>query len=135
MKEKVFCAFCKLPQKVYKRRHVHPVELVGLAIAGGITSYLIWEDLHWSGLFLFAMFAVISELGYQARWKLSIKCRSCGFDPLLYKRNPELAAGEVKVFLANRKQDPLYLLRSQPKIEPIYKKVKNFKWKEPTSHL
>ncbi len=128
MKEKVFCAFCKLPQKVYKRRHVHALEVVALAGAGAITTYLIWQDFHWAGVFLFGSLTLISEMIYQMRWRLSIVCKGCGFDPMLYKKNPELAAQEVKAYLEERKKDPLFLLKPQPKILPIIKKVKNFKW-------
>ncbi len=128
MKERFFCSFCELPQKVYKRKHIHLFEIMALAMAGAIASYLIWQDFHWSSLFLFAALVLITELTYQVRWRHSIKCKGCGFDPITYKNNPEKAASEVKIYLEKRKEDPLYLLRPQPNIKPIIKKVKNYKW-------
>lgn len=130
MKEKVFCTFCQLPQKVYKNKHVHPLELIGLAGVGAITTYLIWQDFHWTGVFLFASLALLSETIHQTRWRQSVKCKGCGFDAILYKKNPQSAAEEVKAFLEMRKQDPRYLLKPQPRIKPIIKKVKDFKWKD-----
>lgn len=127
MKENVFCAFCQLPQSVYRRKHIHPGDVFGLAIAGAIATYLIWQDFHWAGVFLFAAFVLVAELIYQTRWRVSVRCKNCGFDPLVYKRDPEQAAQQVRGFLEERKKDPLYLLKPQPKIQPIIKKVKNFK--------
>jgi hypothetical protein len=102
--------------------------MLALAVVGAIASYLIWQDFHWSSLFLFAALVLMTELTYQVRWRHSIKCKGCGFDPITYKQNPERAAAEVKLYLEQRKQDPLYLLRPQPHIRPIIKKVKNYKW-------
>jgi hypothetical protein len=128
VKERFFCTFCELPQKVYKRKHIHLFELLGLAVAGAITSYLIWQEFHWASLFLFISLVTITELTYQVRWRHSVKCKGCGFDPISYKKDPEQAALDVKNYLEMRKQDPSYLLRPQPRIKPIIKKVKNYKW-------
>jgi hypothetical protein len=130
LKQQFFCSFCQLPQKVYSRRHVHLLEVVGFAVVGAITTHLVWHDFHWAGILLFCSLTILSEFIYQMRWRLSVKCKSCGFDPLLYKQSPHLAAQEVKTFLEKRKEDPLYLLKPQPKIKPIIKKVKDFKWKD-----
>ncbi len=128
MKVRFFCTFCELPQKVYKRKHIHLFEMLALAIVGVITSFLIWQDFHWASVFLIAAMVMVTEFTYQVRWRHSVKCKGCGFDPITYKRNPEQAASEVKIYLEQRKQNPLYLLKPQPQIRPIIKKVKNYKW-------
>lgn len=107
---------------------MHLFEVMALAVAGAITSYLIWQDFHWASVFLFAAFVLVTELAYQMRWRQSIKCKGCGFDPITYKKDPEQASRDVKAYLEMRKQDPLYLLKPQPRIRPIIKKVKNYKW-------
>lgn len=38
-------------------------------------------------------------------------CRSCGFDPVIYVKNPQKAAQLVREFLDRRSQEPTALLR------------------------
>lgn len=54
------------------------------------------------------------------RYRESVKCPHCGFDPILYKQNPKAAASKTKDFLESRKDNPEFLLKPQPKLEPIY---------------
>ncbi len=50
-------------------------------------------------------------------------CDFCGFDPVLYKREPARAAEKVKAFIEARKTDPKMLLKPYPKLEPIKKRA------------
>ncbi len=127
MKQKVFCAFCSLPQKIYTKKHVHFFELILFAGVGAILTHLIWQDFHIVGPIVFCVLAMSAETVHRLRWRASVKCKHCGFDPLLYKQSPEEAAQTVKAFLDRRKEDPLYLLKPQPQIKPIIKKVKDYK--------
>jgi len=52
----------------------------------------------------------LSELITHFRWRLALICRQCGFDPLIYKKNPLLAAAKVKAFLVHRKTNSSFLL-------------------------
>lgn len=54
---------------------------------------------------------MLAEAFVKIRWRMHMTCRSCGFDPVLYVKNPQKAAGLVKEFLDRRKEDPDYLLR------------------------
>lgn len=123
MKTNAFCTFCSLPQKVYAKKHIHILEILAFGVVGALGTYLIWGDFHMAGPVAFFTCILSSEVVHQMRWRQSVACRSCGFDPLLYKKNPVAAADKVKVFLDNRKQDPRYLLKPQPQIKPIIKKV------------
>ncbi len=38
-------------------------------------------------------------------------CRSCGFDPVIYVKNPNRAAELVRDYMDRRSQDPTALLR------------------------
>lgn len=58
----------------------------------------------------FLICLLLGELLLHFRWRLALICRQCGFDPLVYKKNPELAAVKVKTFLEKRKTDPRFLL-------------------------
>ncbi len=94
---------------------------------GAIVTYLVWHDFHIAGPMVFVVLASVAEATHRLRWRASIKCKHCGFDPLVYKQSPEEAAKTVKSFLDNRKKDPLYMLKPQPRIKPIIKKVKDYK--------
>lgn len=109
------------------------LELIAFGAICGITTFLVWRDFHWVGVVEFLIFAFVTEMFYQMRWRQSIKCKHCAFDPITYKKDPALMAQTVKDFLARRKEDPHYLLKPQPQIKPIIKKVKNFKL--PETHL
>jgi hypothetical protein len=126
VRHQTYCSFCSLPQKVYSNKHVGFFALFMLAIVSVIVTYLVWGEFHIAGPLLFVIFASVAEWTHRLRWRYSIKCKSCGFDPLLYKSAPAEAAQTVKAFLDNRKKDPLYLLKPQPRIKPIIKKVKKY---------
>lgn len=102
-------------------------ELAVFSLVSIIFTYLVWGEFHFIGLVVFSLLAMMAEVIHRLRWRNSIKCKGCGFDPVMYKNNPEQAAATVKTQLAQRKLDPLYMLRSQPKIKPIIRKVKNYR--------
>lgn len=118
MRHQAYCSFCSLPQKIYSKKHVNIFELFIFAGVGAIVTYLVWQDFHIVGPLIFIILTTLAEWVHRVRWRFSIKCKNCGFDPLLYKKAPEEAAQTVKAFLAHRKEDPLYLLMPQPKIKP-----------------
>ena len=55
----------------------------------------------------FAFGLGFAEIFILVRWRLSIPCPHCGFDPVVYKKKPEVAAAQVKAFLDQRREDPL----------------------------
>lgn len=106
-----YCAFCKSPRKVYtektlRLRHVFWSFLLSLAF-----SFIIWREYNPKSL----MFAVVAMMGAEVfvrlRWRMHIVCRNCGFDPVLYVKDPNKAASLVRDFLDRRKIDPEFLLR------------------------
>ncbi len=125
--QKTFCAFCSLPVKVYGKQHVAIAELGVFSFVSIVFTFLVWGEFHFVGLMVFALLVTTAELIHRMRWRGSVKCKGCGFDPVIYKTNPEQAAQLVKIQLAARKQDPLYMLKSQPKIKPIIRKTKDYK--------
>lgn len=127
MSQRAFCVFCSLPLKVYGKKHVSFLEMAVFFTVSIIFTYLVWENFHYAGVVLFCFFVVITELIHRVRWRSSVKCKGCGFDPVLYKASPERAAQTVQVKLTERKHDPLYMLKPQPQIKPIIRKVKDYR--------
>lgn len=110
-KQKIFCAFCRTPHEVYKEksfgfRHVFLSALMSVCL-----SYIIWKTYNPKSLLLFVTGLMLAEVFVRLRWRLHIACRACGFDPVIYSKNPEQAAESVKAFLIKRKAEPGYLLR------------------------
>lgn len=116
MRREVYCGFCRLPHKVYNRKHISWIEVMSFALMAGIVSFIGWGEFHWASLLVFLLGTLWTEFMFQFRWRQSIKCKSCGFDPMIYKRNPEEAAQIVKAFLDNRKIDPSFMLKPQPQL-------------------
>lgn len=105
-----YCAFCKSPRRIYRKKNISLANLIGSALASVVVMFALWQQYDPRVLIVFVVCAAISEVFVKLRWRLSVVCRQCGFDPVLYLRHPEAAAEKVKTQLDRRKQDPKYLL-------------------------
>lgn len=94
--------------------------------------FAIWQQYDPRVFIVFVVCAALAEVFVKLRWRLSVVCRQCGFDPVLYLKQPEVAAAKVKMQLDNRKQDPKYLLAKPlnlPALAPAKAKALNEKGK------
>ncbi len=71
---------------------------------------VFWRGFDPRVCIVFVVCLAIAEVFVKLRWRLSVVCRQCGFDPVLYKKNPMDAALKVRSQLDLRRQDPRYLL-------------------------
>ncbi len=110
-RQKCFCAFCKTPKKVYKRKSLNLMEVVSLTMFALLMTSVLWEHLDPRGLLVLISMLTIAEFFVRLRWRHSTICNNCGFDPVIYVKNPELAAQKVKYFLDDRKDNPDFLLK------------------------
>lgn len=69
-----------------------------------------WGTWHLQAIPILILSLFLSEILLHFRWRLALNCRQCGFDPLIYQKNPERAAQKVKMYLQKRKSDPQFLL-------------------------
>lgn len=106
-----YCAFCKAPRKVYSHKHLSFIEVIGLVLLGLVLTYGIYQSLDIRGLFFVGLLLLIGEAFSQLKWRASMICRNCGFDPVIYVRNPEQAGLKIKAFLEMRSESPEHLLR------------------------
>ncbi len=111
-----YCAFCSLPYRSYTQKHVGWNELFWATTFSATLMWFFWGEVHPLGFILWLSVLAWSETFLRIRWRSSLKCTHCGFDPMLYKSSPERAATAVKEFLERRKSDPNYLLKPQPKL-------------------
>lgn len=81
----------------------------------------LWGEFDPRVFIVFVICLAAAEIFVQLRWRMSVICQKCGFDPVLYAKSPSLAASKVKEQLERRKQDPRYLLSGRlnlPTISP-----------------
>lgn len=72
--------------------------------------FALWQEYDPRVIIVLVICLAVSEVFVKIRWRLSVVCRQCGFDPILYIKQPEMAAQKVKEQLDLRKKDPRYLL-------------------------
>lgn len=106
-----FCAYCKNQRKVYRSKHLSVLAVTGFIGLSLIFSALIWSTVDPRSLIILTVFLLIGELFYQLRWRQSMICTYCGFDPVVYVKDPTLAADKIREFLKERSEKPENLLR------------------------
>lgn len=123
--KKCYCAFCRSPRAVYAKKHVSAID-AGLALAAALLlSLVLWQDFDPRAIVFFAVGLGLSEFFIIFRWRLSIACTHCGFDPVLYKKSREKAAVRVKAHLAKRREDPLSAFSRPLKLPNLVKPKKS----------
>lgn len=118
-----FCAFCKTPRKVYTKRRINFFNILGSAFGSLVLMYAMFQGFDPRVLLVFVVLLAVSEIFVQFRWRVTIVCRHCGFDPVLYIKNPTAAADKVKIRLERRKNDPASLLGPALNIATMKKKA------------
>jgi len=68
--------------------------------------YLLFQTLDPRGLIVWVAFLAVAETFVKLRWRMTIACRRCGFDPVLYMKDTQLAVEKVKTHIEKRKLDP-----------------------------
>lgn len=86
------------------------MNIIASVMASIVVMFAIWQEYDPRVMIVFVVCLAISEVFVQIRWRLSVVCRVCGFDPILYVKDSKAAAEKVKFQLDARKQDPKYLL-------------------------
>ena len=124
-----YCAFCKVERKVYKFKHLALLDIFGLIILGITITYAVYKNLDSRGLFFIGLLLLIGEAFAQAKWRTSMVCRNCGFDPVIYVRNPEQAGLKIRAFLDTRAESPAHLLRLPVQLPKKTEKGKNLSLK------
>jgi hypothetical protein len=122
-KKSFYCAFCKTPRRSNLKRSVTLVEVSFCLVGSVLLSFLFWQKFDFKIFALFAILVCILEFFCQLKWRVSIMCSQCGFDPVLYLKDKDKAVLKIKAHLEKRKQDPRILLSKNPKLNlPIMNK-------------
>ncbi len=106
-----YCAFCKTPRKVYKRKSLSYIEILGLIFLSITFTFVFFKSMDPRGLFIVGASLLVGEIFTQLKWRTAMVCQNCGFDPVLYLRDHEQAGLKIKAFLEKRSTSPAHLLR------------------------
>ena len=124
--ESRICVFCKLPHRVYTKNEVSAFDIFLIILVTGLMAYAIWGGPDLRSLLILMGLSFITQIFFRVRYRGSVKCPHCGFDPILYKQNPEAAASRVKTHMDQRKNNPEYMLKPPPQIKPIIRKKEDW---------
>lgn len=95
------------------------MNILASLMASVVLMFAIWQEYDPRAIVVFVVCLAISEVFVQIRWRLAVVCRTCGFDPILYVKDPEAASQKVKFQLDRRKEDPKYLLAKRLNLPTI----------------
>jgi hypothetical protein len=111
MKKTTFCVFCRTKKFVYTKKHTSFINWVLSSFCSVVMSFILFQDLDLKSLIFLGLFIALAEIFIHLRWRLSVVCHECGFDPIIYLQNSEQAMIKVKDKLEKRKQDPRNYLK------------------------
>lgn len=117
LRGRCFCAFCKAERKIYLKKHVDLTNVGGAVLLAMTAGQVIWGAPDPRALVLFCIAIVSGEVFVYLRWRASLVCNLCGFDPIIYKRSPEKAAQAVRAFFDERSENPNFWLSRSPLLE------------------
>lgn len=106
----VLCAFCRSERAVYRKRRANGFDYAAALLTAVLLMYLVFGGIDPRAILFFVLFVILTESFIQLRWRMSVTCKHCGFDALLYKKDTAKAAEKVKVHLAQRRDNPDMLL-------------------------
>jgi hypothetical protein len=110
---------------VYRKKSISFMNLLASLAAAGVFMMLMWQQWDPRSIIAFVMCLAISEAFVKIRWRLSMVCRQCGFDPVLYLKDVDAACLKVQEHMDRRRQDPKYLLSKPLNLPAITAKKAN----------
>lgn len=116
VQKQCYCAFCRSPRRRPPQRRISLWNLLGLLGLAMLVNGLIAHEVDGRSLLLFVSFLFIAEWLLQLRWRVSLVCKECGFDPVIYLREPGRAAENVRAHLEARSRSPMSLFRKNAKL-------------------
>jgi len=111
MKRHTFCLFCKSKKIVYNKKHAGFTNWILSSFCAVIASFALFQDLDLRSVVFLGVFIAIAEIFIHLRWRMSIICNECGFDPVIYMKDQQSAASIVQRKLKNRAKNPANYLK------------------------
>lgn len=96
---------------MYANKHLRLIDVLALVGFGIVLTFTVFKSFDPRGLAIVGTLLIIGELFSQTKWRTAMICRNCGFDPVVYVRDPEQAGLKIKAFLERRSESPEHLLK------------------------
>ena len=128
-KHNTYCAFCRTPRVIFRKRNISLGNIISSVLGSGVLMWVLWGQPDARVFVVFVCLLAIAEVLVQIRWRMSVVCRVCGFDPVLYVKEPAQAVRLVKEALDRRRQSPASLLANPlnlPSLSPERAKALSF---------
>lgn len=109
-----YCAFCKSTRRVYTKKHVGVHDTLYAFALGVLMSLFFWQEIDFKLIPFSVTVLGVMEMFIQIRWRLSLPCQKCGFDPMIYIKSPQLAAEKVRIKFEKRLEDSTILDKRLP---------------------
>ena len=126
-----YCAFCGSRRNVFTKRHITWLNVITSAFLSFLIMLFLWQKFEARVVMLFFVVLAVTEVVIVVRWRLSIMCHHCGFDPVLYLRNHDQAAKAVISHLEEKRKDPDFLITSSPFLTRPRRSSENVPSKKP----
>lgn len=121
--EKIYCAFCKIDRRTYKKKGISLQNVLLSFVLSGLVMFIFWQGFNPKVFILFSVFLFLSEFFVQMRWRFSVVCPFCKFDPVLYLRNKRRASKQVQRRLQEIKNKEDLFLSKNPFQNLPFRKV------------
>lgn len=118
--ESCYCAFCKHERKVYTKKHIGPVNIFLVLLSSVLLSFIVWQGFDPRVSIVFCSGIVVSEIFVTIRWRVTMPCPYCGFDPVLYMKNPKKASSRVKGYIEEQKKSSDFYFRSKNPLKYLH---------------
>lgn len=102
-----------------RRKGVGPLQIAAATLTSALLTLALWREPDPRGLVVFAFCLAAAEIAMQLRWRMSLLCPVCGFDPVVYLKDPAKAASQVKSHMETRRQDPASFFKPQPRLTSL----------------
>jgi hypothetical protein len=111
--EKIFCAFCRHERKIYNKKHVSWTNIIISLLATTFVDIAFIGPISAKSIVVFVSLLCLAEIFVQIRWRMSLPCPYCSFDPMLYLHSKKRALEKVKARLDIAKNDEVLKFSSK----------------------
>lgn len=88
----------------------------------------LWGTFDPRVLFIFVVCLSVAEVFVQVRWRMGLRCQHCGFDPVVYMRDPKRAARLVRAQFEQRSENVEFLFTESPVLREAARAQFKAKW-------
>ena len=117
-KRKCYCAFCKHERIINTQKTISAINLLLCALVAVAMGFIVWNQFDPKTLIIFAGILIMSEIFIKIKWRFSMVCPHCSFDPILYLKDHKKAADRVKIHLDGYKEknieNPMSVAKKNP---------------------